>query len=75
MMRPSWVRQEGYDYFESENEYETDQEYQSDNKSSSKRERSQDESSYFDKYTERKDDDETGPSPGSKATGKRHVLC
>ena len=70
MMRPSWVRQEGYDYFESENEYETDQEYQSDSKSRAKRERSQDESSYFDKYTERKDDDETGPSSGSKSTGK-----
>ena len=64
------MRQEGYDYFESENEYETDQEYQSDSKSSSKRERSQDESSYFDKYTKRKDDDETGPSSGSKSTAK-----
>ena len=75
MMRPSLVRQEGYDYFESGDEYETDQEYQSDSKSSSKRERSQDESSYFYKYIESKDDDETGPSPGSKATGKKHVLC
>ena len=63
MMRPSWVCSEGYDYFDSENEYETDQEYHpEDSDQSLKRQRSQDEPSYFDKLTLRKDDDETGPS-------------
>ena len=73
MMRPSWVRSEGHDYFDSENEYETDQEYYSEGGDQSlKRQRSHDEPSYFDKFTQRKDDDETGPSsgPGSKSSDK-----
>ena len=65
MMRPSWVRRDCHDYFESDDcksqeKYETDQEYDSteneDEDSQSKRERSHYAPSYFDKA--RKDDDE-----------------
>ena len=73
MTRPSWVKQDGYDYFESEDEYDTDQEYHSDGKKGSKRDRSQDDTCYFDKYAKRKDDDEDDPPSGSKTNGRSQI--
>ena len=75
MLRPTWVRQEGYDYFDSD-EYETDQEYDSTESedeagSQSKGRRSYDNPSYFDKTTARKDNDEEDPSSSPKTGGVR----
>ena len=81
MIRPTWIRKECYDYFESDDgqmqaEYESDQEDDStaiDDKDENqlKRKKSHDNPSSFDKVIARKDDDDEDPPSSSKAGGMR----